>query len=155
MVGLVTQGGAVLVKAAVLWRHEDADLKLLLRPRHVHKSESVIISLLSRGPCVHPPVQTVPVVPLHAVEDEAAVEADQLPGPHRPLHEQTLARPLHRARPHIHRALLKRVSAVWRDSKAVEVWRTVGDQIITELAGLGYFDLFINIIYFLYLAIIS
>ena len=42
---------------------------------------------------------------------------------------------------------------VRRDSKAVEVWRTVGDQIITELAGLGYFDLIINIIYFLYLAI--
>ena len=155
MVGLVAQGGAVLVKAAVLWRHEDADLKLLLRPRHVHKSESVIISLLSRGSCVHPPIQTVPVVPLHAVEDEAAVEADQLPGPHWPLHKQTLARPLHCAGQHNNCVLLKRVGQVLRNTETVKVWRTVGQRSISKSACPDDLDFFILKVYFLDFTLIS
>ena len=151
----MTKSGTVLIKFAVLWGNKDTDVKLHLWVDHVGEVETVLVPLVLLLLILQPPVKGGPGGADDAVQDEAAEEADQVARPHPPPDEQTLARPLHRARPNIHRALLKRVSAVRRDSKAVEVWRTVGDQIITELAGLGYFDLFINIIYFLYLAIIS
>ena len=41
MIGLVTQSGAVLIKAAVLWRHKHTHIKLLIRTGHVHEEETV------------------------------------------------------------------------------------------------------------------
>ena len=125
MVGLVTQSGAVLVKAAVLSRHKHTDIKLLLRLGHVHEEEAVPVPLVLVILGLNPPVKPAPAVALVAVEDEAAVEADQLPSPHGPPHEQALARPLHCAGPNKYSALLKRVSQVCRETKTVKVWRTV------------------------------
>ena len=136
MVCFVTQSRPVLVQAAVLWRHEDTEVKLLLRVDHVHQSEAVPVPLEPVLLVLDPPVQAAPVLAQVAVVEEAAVEADQVPRPHQPPHEQPLPRPQHTGQPHIHRANLKGVSQVCWQTEAVEVWRTVGQRSVPEFSGL-------------------
>lgn len=127
MVGLVAQSRAVLVEAAVLWRHEHAEIvKLLFWFRHVHEAEGVCVSPHPVTMNLLPPVQAAPLLALLTVEDEAVVEADQLPRPHRSPHKQPLTPLLKCARPDEHRALLKRICQVCWDTETVEVWRIVG-----------------------------
>ena len=136
MVGFVSQSGAVLAEVTVLRRNKHTDVKLPPRVDHVGEIQAVLIPLVLILLPLQSSVKGRPGGPEDAVQDEAAEEADQVSRPHPPPQEQSLARPLDRARPDIHRALLKRVSQVGRDSKAVKVWRTVGNQSITESAGL-------------------